>query len=272
MIKVPGLSSVKPTSPGITINNKYLRAGLRGEAHLPKGLGQDHNWHVSNLPRMKMDKSAKLLSDETKTELLSTGVIGAAGAATSALAHKVMSTGVVKNTAGRAALIGGGLGLIGDYAAVKVNNRLNDHSVKSKHMNKQATFNALMDSGVRYDLAVALVKRASIDAAKGLLSPAWMENSIAAKHGKKGPTGFRENMQAHTQGVSRANRESLLSGMAGAAAGAGLGAGVAARLSRERIAPSALIGGFTGLLGGSTYGSYKSMQTQAKELHKKYSE
>lgn len=271
MIKVPGLSSVKPTSPGITINNKYLRAGLRGEAHLPKGLGQDHNWHVSNLPRMKMDKSAKLLSDETKTELLSTGVIGAAGAATSALAHKVMSTGVVKNTAGRAALIGGGLGLIGDYAAVKVNNKLNDHSLKSKHMNKQATFNALMDSGVSYDLAVALVKQAeSGDAARGFISPAWMESHIAAKHGKEGPTGAAQVIGSHLNGSFRAAGRAVAEGAAGAGLGAGAGM-LAASLAKKEKALAAAVGGVAGYYGGSIHGAYKSLSNQAKEMHKKYS-
>ena len=81
---------------------------------------------------MKLDKAAKLLSEDTKNELLSTGVIGAAGAATSALAHKFMSTGLVKNTAGRAALLGGGLGLLGDYAAVKVNKKISQDTVETK--------------------------------------------------------------------------------------------------------------------------------------------
>jgi hypothetical protein len=65
------------------------------------------------------------LSTDTKKEVAQTGVMAAAGGATGYLGHKLMQTGAVKRMkipeGGKAALAIGGLGLLGDYAAVKIN-------------------------------------------------------------------------------------------------------------------------------------------------------
>lgn len=65
------------------------------------------------------------LSTDTKKEIAQTGVMAAAGGATGYLGHKLMQTGAVKRMkipeGGKAALAIGGLGLLGDYAAVKIN-------------------------------------------------------------------------------------------------------------------------------------------------------
>lgn len=68
------------------------------------------------------------MSDHKK-ELLDTGVIGAIGAGTGVLAHKVLShPNMAKSLATHGwkvpALVAGGLGLAGDYAAVKINKAL----------------------------------------------------------------------------------------------------------------------------------------------------
>lgn len=95
------------------------------------------------------------LSDEAKKELAQTGVIGGIGMGTSAVTHKVMNPAGEKKVAtavakiapklgilaraknalaaakssptAKAALIGGGLGLVGDFAAVKINKAIEKH-------------------------------------------------------------------------------------------------------------------------------------------------
>lgn len=193
MTKLLRPSSLKPTTPGLTVSNRFLRAGLRGEPYLPKGLGRDHSWHISNLPKMKLDKVAAL-SPETKHELAATGVIGAIGAGTSALTHRVMSAGLVKNTAGKAALIGGGLGLLGDYAAVKLNKKLSpeDAGSKVKTMTKVANILRERASEIRQStpeiVAVELLKQAGMsdEDARFEVIQQGMEKAAAAELTYKG--------------------------------------------------------------------------------------
>jgi len=64
------------------------------------------------------------LSPETKKELAQTGVIGAVGSVTSVLTNKIVHPNAPKGSGWKAGLIGGGLGLAGDYAAVKLNRHL----------------------------------------------------------------------------------------------------------------------------------------------------
>jgi hypothetical protein len=68
-------------------------------------------------------------------DLLNTGVIGSVGfgvgGATAALAHKL------KLKPMHAGILGGAVGLVGDYGAVKVNNMINNHlDKKASEMNK----------------------------------------------------------------------------------------------------------------------------------------
>lgn len=273
-------SALKPTTPGLTVSNRFLRAGLRGEPYLPKGLGRDHSWHVSNLPKMKLDKAASI-DPETKHELASTAVIGAAGAATSALTHKLTSGGLVKNTAGKAALIGGGLGLLGDYAAVKLNKKLSPDAQPNKGhtMDKQAALNSLVDAGVNFDLAVAIVKQASVtDYGRAGISPAWMQESVANRHGRVAFHSDKDANAAHANGVLRAQGRSLVEGLAGGAAGLAAGHGVAHLAARFGKTPrivspvGAAIGGGVGLLGGAIHGAHASLKNQVRDAHKKYSD
>lgn len=71
-----------------------------------------------------LSKVAKLLSTETKKEVANTATIGAAGAVTGALTNRILHPGSKSNL--KAGIIGGGLGLLGDYAAVKLNKHINN--------------------------------------------------------------------------------------------------------------------------------------------------
>jgi hypothetical protein len=70
-----------------------------------------------------MQKAA--MNSETKKELANTATIGAAGAGTAALGTMIGKRMGVTHSTGKMALMGGALGLAGDYAAVKLNNHLN---------------------------------------------------------------------------------------------------------------------------------------------------
>lgn len=140
-------------------------------------------------------------------------------------------------------------------------------------MDKKATLNNLLDAGVSFDMAVAITKQASVgEIARGSLSPAWMENHIAGKHGKKGPEGFVDNAKSHLKGALRANGRSVVEGAGGAVAGAGVGhlAGKLVGGDPRRAALGAVVGGATGLYGGAIHGAYASLRNQAAEMHKKY--
>lgn len=84
------------------------------------------------------------LSSDTKKEISQTGVMAAAGAATGYIGHKTMETGVMRGikipAAGKAALAVGGIGLLGDYAAVKLNRHIEKkaHMVENRYLQKVA--------------------------------------------------------------------------------------------------------------------------------------
>lgn len=69
----------------------------------------------------------KIAAREGLKDAVNTGVIGATGAATSVLANKILHPTAPAGNWRKAALIGGGLGLLGDYAAVKLNKGINKH-------------------------------------------------------------------------------------------------------------------------------------------------
>lgn len=140
-----GLGSVKtgPTVPQVHIGNRYVRAGLRGEAAAPKGLFANSVWHASNLSAMKLHKQAELAQD-AKHEAISTGIIGATGFATGAVGHKLLATKLFQRATSklsptvRSGLAIGGLGLVGDYGAVKAIKALEN---KGQNENKANTMN-----------------------------------------------------------------------------------------------------------------------------------
>lgn len=71
-----------------------------------------------------LQKVSVYMSKETHKELANTATIGAAGAVTGALTNRILH-GAKGGSNLKAGLIGGGLGLLGDYAAVKLNKHIN---------------------------------------------------------------------------------------------------------------------------------------------------
>lgn len=72
-----------------------------------------------------LQKAAQFLSNDTRKEVSNTATIGAAGAVTGAISNRILH-GAHAGSGVKAALVGGGLGLIGDYAAVKLNKHINN--------------------------------------------------------------------------------------------------------------------------------------------------
>lgn len=86
----------------------------------------------------------KKQADISKNDLVHTGTIATAGLGTGFAAAKIMNRfpKIKASTKGTAALIGG-LGLIGDYGAVKLNKHLNldKQASENKYLQKIAQFN-----------------------------------------------------------------------------------------------------------------------------------
>lgn len=110
------------------------------------------------------------------------------------------------------------------------------------------------------------------DKMRGYLSGAWMENSIAKKHGKEGPTGFKANAGSHLKSYARTAVRGLAEGAVGQAVGAGVGK-VVSMASKGRIHPgiSNLVGQQVGSTAGGIHGVVKSLKNQESEMHAKYS-
>ena len=72
-----------------------------------------------------LQKVALTLSKDNKKEISNTATIGAAGAVTGAISNRILH-GAKAGSGMKAALVGGGLGLVGDYAAVKLNKHINN--------------------------------------------------------------------------------------------------------------------------------------------------
>lgn len=73
-----------------------------------------------------LEKIARMMSVETEKDLINTGTIGLAGGVTGAITDKLLNPGKVGG-GGKAFLVGTGLGLVGDYAALRANKRINKH-------------------------------------------------------------------------------------------------------------------------------------------------
>lgn len=73
-----------------------------------------------------LTKIANFISPDTEKDLVNTGTVGLAGGATTALADKWLNPHKVGG--GKSAFgVGLGLGLVGDYAALRLNKRINHH-------------------------------------------------------------------------------------------------------------------------------------------------
>lgn len=151
--KGPVAPKLKMSVPGISVSNKYLRAGLQGKSVAPSRLTDNFNWHVSGLKNtgFGLQTTGGLLSKtamdlETKKEVANTAAIGAVGVGTGILGERILSKPGVQAALqrlpswGKAGLVMGGLGLAGDYAAVKANKAMNAHmdANQGTHMNKTA--------------------------------------------------------------------------------------------------------------------------------------
>lgn len=98
-------------------SGKYFAAGAVGAGAL---------YGASKLIQRSMQKSA--MENETKKELANSALIGAVGVGTGFLAHKIGGKlgKPFADSAVKMGLLSGGLGLAGDYAAVKANKVLNN--------------------------------------------------------------------------------------------------------------------------------------------------
>lgn len=122
----------------------HVRDVLHGETTARDSI-KKNNWHSSNLKDMSLGKSAQM-TPEARGELLSTGVIGATGFASGALGSAMLDNKTFQRVTSklgpkvRAGLAIGGLGLIGDYGAVKAIKAISapgEHEIKN--MNKVAS-------------------------------------------------------------------------------------------------------------------------------------
>lgn len=75
-----------------------------------------------------LEKVAEILSQDTKKELANTATIGLVGGGLGMATHSMLSHPRLKglSTLGKFGL-STGVGLLGDYAAVKANNQINKH-------------------------------------------------------------------------------------------------------------------------------------------------
>lgn len=121
------------------------------------------------------------------------------------------------------------------------------------------------------------------DKLRGVISPAWMNKSIAEKHNQKAHANWGQVLESHAGGEARKDLRSGVEGGIGAAIGAGAGNGAGYALSKK-YSPSpknlsrvrgtrvgtaigaAVLGGI-----GTVHGMYKSVKNQEAEMHKKYS-
>jgi hypothetical protein len=106
--------------------------------------------------------------------------------------------------------------------------------------------------------------------ARGWMSPAWMENNIAAQYGKPMDSqSLGAAYGSHMGGTYRAAGRGYLEALGGGLAGAGVGAltGLGADPVRN-----AAVGAAIGGIGGLFHGTNASLANQAEEMHEKYRE
>lgn len=168
------ISFSTPTAPKVTLNNPFVGAGLRGEtASVGKPVATG-SWGLPKLPGTSLNKVAED-SGSTKHDLLATGLIGGLGAGTSVLTDTLFSKGLVKRTKPKVALVGGGLGLVADYAGLRAA-KLFDVKPKKEGtpMNKVAS--------VLLDKAAQLRQSTPELVAIGMLKQAGLDDSTARAH------------------------------------------------------------------------------------------
>lgn len=231
----------------------------------------------------------------TSNELRDTGVIGAIGLGSGMLVHpttnalniKAPINAAVKNTLpiGQRILaamkspiksmgaamkhegfkhslklgaVAGSLGLIGDYAAVKINNNMNKQAnfMTNKYLEKIASTASDVSTGIWQGTAA-------------------MEDTIANQYGKERPKlGFVDNFKrgrAQSREASRGNAKEYFKGLgAGGLIGAAAGYGAGTLLNKvPRFAGKVPIGAaaqVAAFIGGGVTGTVKSYKNTAKNL------
>lgn len=126
-------------SPSVTGQRRRLTAGLGLAGATALGTYFAASGNKDN----NQEKQATMIQPEDqnqhKKDLLNTATMGAIGAGTGALTNQIVHGGKaaldgakkMKSSNAKAALIGGGLGLVGDYAGVKLNNAMNKYLDKA---------------------------------------------------------------------------------------------------------------------------------------------
>lgn len=155
-------------------------------------------------------------------------------------------------------VIGAGLGLAGGMAA---GSAMDGQEKQANHEGNKMTNKYLEKIAADY-------------IAKGLVSPAWQEQSIAKEHGKKGPSAG-ELLSKHVGGTTRAGLRGYAEGAAGGVGGLVAGSAANALASKvlgKSVAGGGRIGAALGGLAGLVHGNYASLKNQAAEAHKKYKE
>lgn len=89
--------------------------------------------HEARMAKMA-SRSGNWVSDETKKDAITLGAIGALGGVGSLVATKVVPKFGPKYSNLKTFGIGGGIGLVGDYAGLKLSDHLNDNMNKSAEM------------------------------------------------------------------------------------------------------------------------------------------
>jgi len=159
----------------------------------------------------------------------------ALGYGAGALMHKITK----KNPA--AALVGG---MVGNYAGA-VHGAVSSLNNQRKEMHQ------------KYASAGEI--------ARGAVSPAWMESTIAKKHHERFHGGWGGVAGSDVAGSARVGIRGMVTGGAVGGASAGL-----AHLLSKGKGPASTIAGTLGGVAGAAYGGIKSLSNQSKEMHEKY--
>lgn len=267
IINVPRLV----TTPKVSVSMQHVRDGINGKASVLKGLGGN------SLKSMSLDKVAAL-SDGAKEEALSTGVIGATGFGTGVLGQSLLGNSTFRKLTSRlgtktkAGLAVGGLGLIGDYGAVKAIRAISGPSTvkhEVKNMNKVANYqrNQLVGKALAYSM---LKQAETSDATYALMNGAEaLENRIATQYGAAGPAGFKDKLKSNAKGNLRATGRGYLEAIPAAAIGATAGHLLTKAFGGHAMG-NTLGGAMLGALPAVLHGQHASFANQAKEMHKKY--
>lgn len=146
-----------------------------------------------------------------------------------------------------------------------------DHAVPAQV--KTASLNKLIEAGLNFTDAVALVKEAAEKAAadhkvtagevaRGYVAPGWMESHISHKHGK-GDIGVGQGVKTTVVGSLRAGGRGILQGVAGGVVGRTVG-------QLAGGPRGAMMGSMIGTQAAGIHGVVSSLKNQAKEMHRKY--